>query len=113
MLIQMKKRCIIKYFEDGYTMRDIGKLCGCSHSTVIRFLQKNYPKDKYNEINKNKLNIKNNKYNLWDNKICRYVTQLYGKKSFCYFYKNEYVPIGYFHEFISIEIINDIVEENL
>ena len=113
MLIQMKKKCIIEYFENGYTMRDIGKLCGCSHSTVIRFLQKNYPKDKYKEINKNKLNIRNNKYKLWNNKICRYYKIKYDKKPFVYFYNNKYVPIGLFDDFVTVEIINDIVEENL
>lgn len=110
MLIQMKKRCIIKYFEDGYTMRDIGKLCGCSHSTVIRFLQKNYPNYKNT---KKKKKYKTRKYSLWNAEICRFFKRRYDKKSFGYFYNNRYVPIGLFDDFVSVEIINNFVEENL
>lgn len=110
-----KKKCIVKYFEDGYTMREIGKLCGYSHSTVIRFLKKNYPSDKYNEIIRNKKKkYQTRKYKLWNSKVCRYYNssnRFETTKCFRYFYNNRYVPIGYFEDFVTVEIINELVEQ--
>lgn len=112
-----RKKCIVKYFEDGYTMREIGKICGYSHSTVIRFLKKNYPKDKYDEIinNRNK-NYQTRKYKLWNAKVCRYNNRndrFENGKCFKFFYNNRYVPIGLFEDFVTVEIINDFVIEQV
>lgn len=110
-MIMMNRKCIIEYFEKGYTMRQIGEKCECSHSTVIRFLKRNYPKDKYTEINSKKIKkYQTRKYKLWNAKNCRYFKQRYDKKPFGYFYNNRYVPIGLFDDFVSIETINKFVE---
>lgn len=94
-------------------MRDIAKKCGCSHSTVIRFLKKNYPKDKYIEINKKKIKqYQTRKYKIWNAKKCRYYKNKYDKKPFGYFYNNKYVPIGMFDDFLTVEIIDKLVNED-
>ena len=112
-MILMKRKCIIEYFEKGLTMREIGKRCECSHSTVEKFLQKNYPNDKYREINNKKKYSRNMKYTLWNSKICRYKRYRFDKRPFCFWYGNKYVPIGYFDDFVTVEIINELVEESL
>ena len=94
-------------------MREIGEKCGCSHSTVIRFLNKHYPKEEYEKINKNKKKkYQTGKYKLWNAKVCRYVKRRYDKKPFLFFYNNKYVPLGYFDDFITIEIINNLIEND-
>ena len=112
-MILMKRKCIIEYFEKGLTRREIGKRCDCSHSTVVKFLQKNYPKDKYREINNKKKYSRNMKYTLWNSKICRYKRYRFHKRPLCFWYGNKYVPIGYFDDFVTVEIINELVEESL
>ena len=111
----MNRKCIIKCFEEGMTMREIGERCGCSHSTVIRFLKKNYPSDKYEMINSSKKKkYTTRKYKMWNAKFCRYNNRndrFDIKKPFYFFYNNKYVPIGTFHDFVTIEIINNLVED--
>lgn len=106
------RKCIVKYFEDGCTMRDIAKKCNCSHSTVITILKRIYPLEKYNEINeRKKKDYQTRKYKMWNAKICRYYKNRYDKKPFGYFYNNKYVPIGMFDDFISIEIIDELIND--
>ena len=109
----MKRKCIINYFEQGYSMRQIGKMCECSHSTVLRFLKNNYDKNKYQAIIKNKPKKKytTRKYKMWDASCVRYFKKRYDKKPFGYFYKNKYVPIGTFDDFLTVEIINKLLME--
>ena len=53
------------------------------------------------------------KYTLWNSKICRYKRYRFDKRPFCFWYGNKYVPIGYFDDFVTVEIINELVEESL
>lgn len=111
----MNRKCIIKCFEKGMTMREIGEKCGCSHSTVIRFLKKNYPSDKYEMINSSKKKkYTTRKYKLWNAKVCRYYNsnnRFEIEKCFKLYYKNEYVPVGWFTDFVTVEIISDLINE--
>ena len=60
------------------------------------------------------------KYSLWDSQYCSYKKNIMYRNSripnpnkcFCTVFKGHFIPIGYFHDFISCEIIGKIIEEN-
>lgn len=58
-------------------------------------------------------------YYLWDTSFCRFKKKDMFKnnrepnpcKCFVYYYNNCGVPMGLFHDFVSIQIVNDLVQE--
>lgn len=118
---------ILKLANDGYNSVEIANQLGCSDSTVMSRLKKVYSpteyenyknrntkikmanlREKVTDESKRKIALSHKKYNLWDGSKVHYT-----KNSFKFYlrYNGTDIKIGSFCEFVSIEIIHNLIEE--
>lgn len=109
--------------DTNYLNNAIQNLQCVQHSKHVSFHSKgeNHPMwgKHHSEESKKKMSESRKKYNLWDGgtvfyskiKMFQHNREPNPCKCFKLKYNKKFVHIGYFHDFVSVEIINDLIDE--